>query len=105
MSFSNWTLFGRAPPDVATQSSSQWTLGKWADYVLASSASSSGDKSDASHGNVIARPTVSKPDLKVPAGKVYNIISLEISGTELAKQVKPPRLVRCGEHSLQKLVL
>lgn len=73
--------------DVATQSSSQWTLAKWADYVLAQSTAENGEEE-------IQRPTVAKPDLKVPVGKVYNIISLEISGTELARQVKPPRLVR-----------
>ena len=29
-----------------------------------------------------------------PTHKIYNIISLEISGTELAKRVRPPRLVK-----------
>lgn len=56
--------------DVATQQSSQWPLSKWADYVKA--------RSD---------PATSS------SSKVYNIISLEISGTDLAKDVKPPSIV------------
>ncbi|KAL7422386.1 JmjC domain-containing histone demethylation protein 1 [Cryptotrichosporon argae] len=51
--------------DVATQQSSSWKLSEWAAYLLPSDTPK----------------------------KVYNIISLEISGTELAKQVKPPRIV------------
>ncbi|KAK4689621.1 hypothetical protein P7C73_g484, partial [Tremellales sp. Uapishka_1] len=54
--------------DVASQSSVQWPLHKWASYI---------DSSDAETRT-----------------KVYNIISLEISGTELAKQVSPPQIVR-----------
>lgn len=53
-------------PDVATQSSSQWKLQKWAEYIGSDS----------------------------PAGKIYNVISLEITGTKLGDQVKPPALVR-----------
>lgn len=56
--------------DVATQSSSQWTLKQWAEYVRTG-----------------VDPTGN-------SSKVYNIISLEITGTELAKRVKAPRLVR-----------
>uniref|UniRef100_A0A1B9FYQ8 [histone H3]-dimethyl-L-lysine(36) demethylase n=1 Tax=Kwoniella bestiolae CBS 10118 TaxID=1296100 RepID=A0A1B9FYQ8_9TREE len=58
--------------DVSSQQSSQWTLQKWADYLLPPSSSSSSSTRK----------------------KVYNIISLEISDTELAKKVKPPKLVR-----------
>lgn len=56
--------------DVATQQSSQWPLEKWAQYVKARS-----DPNAAS------------------SSKVYNIISLEISGTELAQSVRPPSIV------------
>ncbi|WWC90438.1 uncharacterized protein L201_005373 [Kwoniella dendrophila CBS 6074] len=59
--------------DVSSQQSSQWTVQKWADYLDPANSSSSSS-------------TTRK--------KVYNIISLEISDTELAKKVKPPRLVR-----------
>ncbi|PCH38766.1 Clavaminate synthase-like protein [Wolfiporia cocos MD-104 SS10] len=54
--------------DVATQSNvPNWTLGKWAEYY----------------------------DLEPSArDKVRNVISLEISGTDLADKVLPPRLVR-----------
>ncbi|KAK6910935.1 hypothetical protein I203_104970 [Kwoniella mangroviensis CBS 8507] len=61
--------------DVSSQQSSQWTLQKWADYLHPPSSSSSSSSS-----------TTRK--------KVYNIISLEISDTELAKKVKPPSIVR-----------
>lgn len=57
-------------PDVATQSSSQWSLKQWADYVRTG-----------------VDPTGN-------SSKVYNIISLEVTGTELAKRVRAPRLVR-----------
>ena len=53
--------------DVATQSNVHWTLGKWAEYW-----NTDGPKRD----------------------KIRNVISLEISGTELAGRVLPPRLVR-----------
>ncbi|KAJ8585218.1 Clavaminate synthase-like protein [Rhizopogon salebrosus TDB-379] len=54
--------------DVATQSNSPgWTLGRWAEYY---------------------NTDPSKRD------KIRNVISLEISGTKLADQVLPPRLVR-----------
>lgn len=53
--------------DVSTQGSSSWTLGKWADYYCL------------------------EPSAR---DKVRNVISLEISGTELADRVLPPRLVR-----------
>lgn len=56
--------------DVAAQSSSQWTLKQWAEYVRTG-----------------VDPTGNST-------KVYNIISLEITGTELAKRVKAPKLVR-----------
>lgn len=55
--------------DVATQQSSQWNLGKWADYFV----------------------KASDPDYN---GKVYNVISLEITGSPLSKKVKAPSLVR-----------
>ena len=55
---------------MATQSSSQWTLKQWADYVKTGTDP---------NGN---------------SSKVYNIISLEVTGTELAKKVRAPRLVR-----------
>ncbi|KAF8964078.1 JmjC domain-containing histone demethylation protein 1 [Flammula alnicola] len=54
--------------DVASQSTSPgWNLGKWADYV---------------------ELDPSKRD------KILNVISLEISGTELADMVLPPKIVR-----------
>ncbi|RDX45442.1 Clavaminate synthase-like protein [Lentinus brumalis] len=54
--------------DVATQANlPHWTLGKWAEYWNTES---------------------SKRD------KIRNVISLEISGTELADKVLPPRIVR-----------
>src|SRR5882757_855661 len=54
--------------DVATQSNSPgWTLGRWAEYY---------------------NTEPSKRD------KIRNVISLEISGSKLADQVLPPRLVR-----------
>jgi len=56
--------------DVATQSSAQWTLKQWAEYVRTG-----------------VDPTGN-------SSKVYNIISLEVTGTELAKKVRAPRLVR-----------
>ena len=65
--------------DVATQLSTQWTLEKWAEYV---ETSASGDGADDDGALGQAR------------GKVYNVISLEISGTDLAKRVKPPAIVR-----------
>ena len=60
--------------DVATQQSVQWTLSKWAEYVA--SRSQPPDPGSSS------------------INKIYNVISLEISGTELAKSVRPPQLVR-----------
>jgi len=54
--------------DVASQSTSPgWNLGRWADYV---------------------DTEPSKRD------KILNVISLEISGTELADMVLPPKVVR-----------
>ncbi|KAF7295182.1 Jumonji superfamily protein [Mycena indigotica] len=54
--------------DVATQSASPgWNLGKWADYVE-------------------LEPSARE--------KIYNVISLEVSGTELGNLVLPPKLVR-----------
>ncbi|WWD19304.1 hypothetical protein CI109_103762 [Kwoniella shandongensis] len=58
--------------DVSSQHSSQWTIQKWADYLDTASSASSSTRNP----------------------KVYNIISLEISDTELGKKVKPPKLVR-----------
>ncbi|KAJ7074402.1 jumonji superfamily protein [Mycena amicta] len=65
-------LVGKQVPleviDVATQSaSSGWNLGKWADYVE-------------------LEPSARE--------KIYNVISLEVSGTELGDLVLPPKLVR-----------
>ncbi|BEI84833.1 hypothetical protein CcaverHIS002_0502340 [Cutaneotrichosporon cavernicola] len=56
--------------DVATQQSSQWPLEKWARYVKGRSDPNSSSSS-----------------------KVYNIISLEISGTDLAQNVRAPSIV------------
>lgn len=57
-----------AVTDVASQSNAPgWDLGKWADYV---------------------ELEPSKRD------KILNVISLEISGTELADMVLPPKIVR-----------
>lgn len=61
--------------DVATQGSSKWSLGDWADYITDHSS----EQAEASSSRV--------------RQKVYNVISLEISGTELARKVRPPKLV------------
>src|SRR6266545_7356112 len=54
--------------DVASQSTSPgWNLGKWADYVEL------------------------EPSKRE---KILNVISLEISGTELANMILPPKIVR-----------
>jgi hypothetical protein len=54
--------------DVATQSTSPgWTLGSWAEYY-------------------------NTPESK--RDKIRNVISLEVTGTPLAEQITPPRLVR-----------
>lgn len=54
--------------DVGTQSSlTGWTLGKWASYYSTEPSSRE---------------------------KIRNVISLEISGTQLGERVLPPRLVR-----------
>ena len=54
--------------DVASQSTSPgWNLGKWADYVGL------------------------EPSKRE---KILNVISLEISGTELANMILPPKIVR-----------
>ncbi|WVQ95175.1 hypothetical protein IAU59_002269 [Kwoniella sp. CBS 9459] len=60
--------------DVASQNSTQWSLQRWADYL---SSTSTGTSSSNSRSN-----------------KVYNIISLEISDTQLGRRIKPPLLVR-----------
>ncbi|WRT68668.1 uncharacterized protein IL334_005647 [Kwoniella shivajii] len=67
--------------DVSSQQSAQWTLQKWADYLLPPSNSTTSSTTPSSSSSAARK-------------KVYNIISLEISDTELAKKVKPPRLVR-----------
>ncbi len=66
--------------DVGTQQSSGWTLEKWAEYVKGNGEEGQGR--DAMKGE------------RAGNGKVYNVISLEISGTAMAKQVKPPTVVR-----------
>ncbi|TFK25004.1 JmjC domain-containing histone demethylation protein 1 [Coprinopsis marcescibilis] len=54
--------------DVASQSASPgWTLGTWADYMEL------------------------EPEKR---DKIYNVISLEVSGTKIAELVTPPKLVR-----------
>lgn len=65
--------------DVATQQSEQWTLEKWAGYVAAK------------FGSNTASASASNPD--PTTSKVFNVISLEISGSQLAEQVEPPTLV------------
>ncbi|KAH9946403.1 Clavaminate synthase-like protein [Epithele typhae] len=52
---------------VATQSNVHWTLGKWQEYW-----NTEADKRD----------------------KIRNVISLEVSGTDLADRILPPRIVR-----------
>ena len=55
-------------PDVASQSTSPgWTLGSWAEYYNTPEAQRE---------------------------KIRNVISLEVTGTALAEQITPPRLVR-----------
>jgi hypothetical protein len=73
-----YTITGHDTPvevvDVANQGSSKtvpgtndpWTLGSWADYYSTPSEAKS---------------------------RIFNIISYEISGTKLAKQVQPPKIV------------
>lgn len=54
--------------DVASQSTAPgWTLGKWAEYFNLEESQ---------------------------RDKIWNVISLECSGTELANKILPPRLVR-----------
>ncbi|ORY29669.1 hypothetical protein BCR39DRAFT_531569 [Naematelia encephala] len=65
--------------DVNTQKSSQWPLSRWAEYIYLRS-------------HPVAQ--ASNADMEILRGKTYNIISLEITGTDLAKRVRPPRLVR-----------
>jgi F-box/leucine-rich repeat protein 10/11 len=65
--------------DVATQNSSKWSLGDWADYITEHST----QQAESSSSTTGQRPR----------NKVYNVISLEISGTALAKKVRPPKLV------------
>ncbi|TYJ52577.1 hypothetical protein B9479_006827 [Cryptococcus floricola] len=62
--------------DVASQQSASWPLEAWAEY-LATPETEEGVR-----------------EREKERRKVYNIISLEISDTELAKLVKPPRIVR-----------
>jgi hypothetical protein len=73
--------------DVATQSSSKWSLAQWAYYYKTGIPPTADTKS---------KPTTSKrePDTTAAMQKVYNVISLECTGTELAKLVVPPRLVK-----------
>lgn len=55
-------------PDVASQSTSPgWTLGSWVDYY-------------------------NTPESM--RDKIRNVISLEVTGTQLAEQILPPRIVR-----------
>ena len=63
--------------DVATQRSLKWSLGEWADYITDHASKEADVNSSTS----------------VQRTKVYNVISLEISGTDLAKKVRPPKLV------------
>jgi F-box/leucine-rich repeat protein 10/11 len=65
--------------DVATQQSEQWTLEKWAGYVATK------------FGSNTASASASNPD--PTTSKVFNVISLEISGSKLAERVTPPTLV------------
>ena len=63
-----WRRYAHVLLDVATQSNTPgWTLGKWAEYYA------------------------QEPSARE---KIRNVISLEITGTELADKVLPPRLVR-----------
>ncbi|KAJ3517353.1 hypothetical protein NMY22_g13986 [Coprinellus aureogranulatus] len=62
--------------DCGTQSnSSGWTLGRWADYMEAT-------------------PEERKKGGKWGKGGVYNVISLEVSGTKVGEMVIPPKIVR-----------
>lgn len=68
--------------DVASQSSERWSLGKWADYITeAQELTSQAESSDPQKVAALSRQ------------KVYNIISLEISGTALGRKVRPPTFV------------
>jgi F-box/leucine-rich repeat protein 10/11 len=81
--------------DVATQQSAQWTLQKWAAYVesqfkpkIKNDSHHGGPNGDAPGANGSGPSSSSNQPVKI-----YNVISLEITGTELANQVKPPTLV------------
>ncbi|WVQ77635.1 hypothetical protein IAR50_007323 [Cryptococcus sp. DSM 104548] len=62
--------------DVASQQSSSWPLSAWADYLSPPETPEEAQEREKERR------------------KVYNVISLEISDTDLAKEVRPPRIVR-----------
>lgn len=71
--------------DVATQQSSQWTLGKWADYIS--------DHHDRAWEAQYAETSQQGRQAYTQKSKIYNVISLEISGTPLGRKVRPPSMV------------
>jgi F-box/leucine-rich repeat protein 10/11 len=76
--------------DVATQKSSQWSLGKWADYISEYREEAQPEASSSTSAS--SSPPQGKKAYQ-QRNKVYNVISLEISGTALARKVRPPKLV------------
>ncbi|KAJ9092803.1 hypothetical protein QFC21_006679 [Naganishia friedmannii] len=77
--------------DIATQSSAKWTLAQWAYYFKTGIPPTSTTKNAANGGS----KRTTGADTNPPSiNKVYNVISLECTGTDLAKLVRPPRLVR-----------
>jgi F-box/leucine-rich repeat protein 10/11 len=81
-------LIQRLPEDVATQASSKWSLAQWAYYFKTDIPPSGDSRHSTSHNKHLDLDNMAAPQ------KVYNVISLECTGTELAKLVRPPRLVK-----------
>lgn len=82
------SLTGLSIPDVATQSSTKWSLAQWAYYYKTGIPPTTDTKNKSSNSKR------AEPDTTAAMQKVYNVISLECTGTELAKLVRPPRLVK-----------
>lgn len=82
------SLTGLSIPDVASQSSTKWSLAQWAYYYKTGIPPTTDTKNKSSNSKR------AEPDTTAAMQKVYNVISLECTGTELAKLVRPPRLVK-----------
>ena len=75
--------------DVATQASSKWSLAQWAYYFKTGTPPSA----DTRHHSTSNSKRAELENI-ASMQKVYNVISLECTETELAKLVRPPRLVK-----------